>query len=207
MLDCSVSSRSVSGLGWIARSSRLPAAIGCVSERGQAAGITSCFYADKLVISYAVGGAPPCGPHPRSGSRTLSHRPWERPFQEQGPWRGGTAVVSTMRDRPAGNGSNGDSSSPAAGLPWRAVDAPTRCRRRGAGAGEGAADVHQDVAPILQQKCQNCHRRNHVGPFSLETYEQARKRATDIAVVAGDRMMPPGSPCRGMAQSSSTTSR
>ncbi len=38
----------------------------------------------------------------------------------------------------------------------------------------------KDVAPILQQKCQNCHRRNQVGPFTLETYEQARKRASDI---------------------------
>ena len=55
----------------------------------------------------------------------------------------------------------------------------------------------KDVAPILQKKCQNCHRRNHVGPFSLETYEQARKRATDIAVVAGDRMMPPWKPAPG----------
>ena len=43
----------------------------------------------------------------------------------------------------------------------------------------------KDVAPILQKKCQNCHRRDHVGPFSLETYEQARKRAADIA--AGGR--------------------
>jgi hypothetical protein len=56
----------------------------------------------------------------------------------------------------------------------------------------------RDVAPILQKKCQNCHRRNHVGPFPLETYEQARKRAADIAVVAGDRMMPPWKPAPGV---------
>src|SRR5262249_59692802 len=29
------------------------------------------------------------------------------------------------------------------------------------------------------------------GPFGLETYEQARKRATDIATVVEDRLMPP----------------
>ena len=34
----------------------------------------------------------------------------------------------------------------------------------------------KDVAAILQSKCQNCHRRHQVGPFALETYEQARKR-------------------------------
>ena len=56
----------------------------------------------------------------------------------------------------------------------------------------------KDVAPIIQQKCQNCHRRHHVGPFALETYEQVRKRAGDIATVAGERLMPPWKPERGV---------
>jgi hypothetical protein len=56
----------------------------------------------------------------------------------------------------------------------------------------------KDVAPILQRRCQNCHRRHQIGPFSLETYEQARKRSTDIAAVAGDRSMPPWKPARGV---------
>ena len=49
----------------------------------------------------------------------------------------------------------------------------------------------KDVASILQQNCQECHRPGQVGPFALETYEQARKRAADIATVAQDRAMPP----------------
>lgn len=56
----------------------------------------------------------------------------------------------------------------------------------------------KDVAPILQKRCQNCHRRHQVGPFALETYEQAKKRAIDIANVAGDRSMPPWKPARGV---------
>ncbi len=52
----------------------------------------------------------------------------------------------------------------------------------------------KDVAPILQKKCLYCHRRHHVGPFALETYEQVRKRASDIASVVGDRLMPPWKP-------------
>ena len=77
-----------------------------------------------------------------------------------------------------------------------------------AGAGAAAATIatakvkaptfYKDVAPILQRRCQGCHRRNQVGPFGLETYEQARKRATDIAGVAGSRMMPPWKPARGV---------
>lgn len=56
----------------------------------------------------------------------------------------------------------------------------------------------KDVARILQEKCQNCHRRGHVGPFSLETYEQARKRASDIAAVVVERTMPPWKPESGV---------
>ncbi|WP_406701215.1 hypothetical protein V5E97_25685 [Singulisphaera sp. Ch08] len=56
----------------------------------------------------------------------------------------------------------------------------------------------KDVAPIIQKKCQNCHRRHQVGPFALETYEQARKRAADIASVVSDRLMPPWKPARGV---------
>ncbi|MFO0955985.1 MAG: redoxin domain-containing protein [Isosphaeraceae bacterium] len=49
----------------------------------------------------------------------------------------------------------------------------------------------KDVAPILQKHCQDCHRPGQVGPFSLLTYDQARKRADDLASVAEDRRMPP----------------
>jgi len=56
----------------------------------------------------------------------------------------------------------------------------------------------KDVAPILQAKCQGCHRKDQVGPFALETYDQARKRATDIAAVVSDRTMPPWKPARGV---------
>ncbi len=54
------------------------------------------------------------------------------------------------------------------------------------------------MAPILQAKCQNCHRKHQVGPFALETYEQARKRASDIVFVTEERSMPPWKPTRGV---------
>jgi hypothetical protein len=49
----------------------------------------------------------------------------------------------------------------------------------------------KDVSSILQKNCQECHRKGQVAPFGLETYEQARKRAADIASVVEDRAMPP----------------
>jgi hypothetical protein len=65
----------------------------------------------------------------------------------------------------------------------RKVAAPTYCK---------------DVAPILQKRCQNCHRKGEVGPFALGTYQQARKRAEDIASVVEDRQMPPWKPAPGI---------
>src|SRR5207248_7833143 len=62
----------------------------------------------------------------------------------------------------------------------------------------GPPTFTKDVAPILQQRCQGCHRRDQIGPFVLETYEQARKRAADIAAVAEDRSMPPWKPMAGV---------
>ncbi len=56
----------------------------------------------------------------------------------------------------------------------------------------------KNVAPILQAKCQTCHRKHEVGPFALETYEQARKRADDIASVTEGRSMPPWKPSPGV---------
>jgi len=56
----------------------------------------------------------------------------------------------------------------------------------------------KDVASILQSKCQSCHRRHQVGPFALDTYEQARKRSRDIAAVTEERSMPPWKPTRGV---------
>jgi hypothetical protein len=49
----------------------------------------------------------------------------------------------------------------------------------------------KNVARILQDNCMECHRKGQVGPFSLGSYQQARKRADDIAAVAEDRTMPP----------------
>jgi hypothetical protein len=56
----------------------------------------------------------------------------------------------------------------------------------------------RDVAPILQRSCQECHRRGQVGPFALETFDQARKRADDIAAVVEDRAMPPWKAARNV---------
>jgi len=64
--------------------------------------------------------------------------------------------------------------------------------------GSGPPTFARDVAPILQARCQECHRRDQVGPFSLETYEQVRKRAGDVIQVVESRRMPPWKPAAGV---------
>jgi mono/diheme cytochrome c family protein len=49
----------------------------------------------------------------------------------------------------------------------------------------------RDVAPIIQQNCQTCHRPGSVAPMSLLTYEDARRYATRIREQVSTRIMPP----------------
>ena len=44
----------------------------------------------------------------------------------------------------------------------------------------GAVTFTKDIAPILQQKCQNCHRPNSIAPMSMITYEDVRPWARSI---------------------------
>jgi hypothetical protein len=73
---------------------------------------------------------------------------------------------------------------------------PTEPKTRAVGCplpelGAPAVTYTRDVAPILFRSCLECHRAGQIGPFSLETYEQARKRSEDLASVTADRLMPP----------------
>ncbi len=49
----------------------------------------------------------------------------------------------------------------------------------------------KDVAPILQEKCQVCHRPGSIAPMSLLTYEEARPWASQIKYRVAARIMPP----------------
>ena len=55
----------------------------------------------------------------------------------------------------------------------------------------------KDVAPILFQNCVGCHRPGEVGPFPLLTYQDARKRAKQLAKLTASRIMPPWKPVAG----------
>jgi peroxiredoxin len=62
--------------------------------------------------------------------------------------------------------------------------------------GDKTVDVGQvsyagQVAAVLQAKCQACHRPGQAAPFSLLTYDQARRWAASIREVVDDRRMPP----------------
>src|SRR5580704_11199305 len=50
---------------------------------------------------------------------------------------------------------------------------------------------YKDVVPILQDKCQSCHRSGEAAPMALVTYEQTRPWAAKIAAAVEMKMMPP----------------
>jgi peroxiredoxin/mono/diheme cytochrome c family protein len=60
-----------------------------------------------------------------------------------------------------------------------------------AGKKDGKVTYYRDVLPILQNNCQSCHRPGEVGPFSLMTYKQAVRWASDIKEYTKSRQMPP----------------
>ena len=49
----------------------------------------------------------------------------------------------------------------------------------------------ETIAPILYQNCLTCHRPGEAGPFSLISYDDAKKRGALIATVTKSRYMPP----------------
>jgi Flp pilus assembly protein TadD len=49
----------------------------------------------------------------------------------------------------------------------------------------------RDVAPLMYEACASCHREGGPAPFSLITYDQVRRRATQIANVTRSGFMPP----------------
>jgi Flp pilus assembly protein TadD/mono/diheme cytochrome c family protein len=62
-----------------------------------------------------------------------------------------------------------------------------------AGAQASAQEVTftRDIAPIVYTSCASCHRSGGPGPFSLTTYDEVRRRASQIADVTRRRFMPP----------------
>jgi thiol-disulfide isomerase/thioredoxin len=49
----------------------------------------------------------------------------------------------------------------------------------------------KDVAPILQSRCETCHREGQSAPFTLSSYDDAVKHAAMIREVTSQRRMPP----------------
>jgi hypothetical protein len=62
------------------------------------------------------------------------------------------------------------------------------------------ATFYKDVLPILQERCQSCHRAGEIAPMPLETYAQARPYAAAIRELTTRRQMPPwfADPCCGL---------
>lgn len=56
---------------------------------------------------------------------------------------------------------------------------------------KGALTFAKDVAPIIYNNCTSCHRAGEVAPFSLSSYDDVKKHATQIATVVHSRYMPP----------------
>jgi hypothetical protein len=63
-----------------------------------------------------------------------------------------------------------------------------------AGALEGTAQgvtYARDVAPIIQENCQECHMEGSIAPIQLTTYDEVRRYSRRVRENVADRVMPP----------------
>lgn len=74
------------------------------------------------------------------------------------------------------------------------LTAPTAANAQapaGATKTQGQVTFSKDIAPILQEKCQTCHRVGEIGPMPLTTYQEVRPYAKVIKQRVVARTMPP----------------
>ena len=76
------------------------------------------------------------------------------------------------------------------------VTEPVGCRleSRSEPAANAPITYTREIAPVLQANCMNCHREGEVAPFSLTSYDEASKRARQLADATQSRFMPPWKP-------------
>jgi Copper type II ascorbate-dependent monooxygenase, C-terminal domain len=81
---------------------------------------------------------------------------------------------------------------------WSCCGFPAPSKAQSPASSVPSPTYSREIAPILRARCRECHRVGQVGPFALDTYDQARKRARDLASVVQERRMPPWKPSAGV---------
>ena len=77
---------------------------------------------------------------------------------------------------------------------------PARSRSTARSAPVAEVTFSNQIAPIFQQNCQECHHPGEVAPFSLMTYETALPYAQAIREQTQRRDMPPWKPVPGVGE-------
>ena len=57
--------------------------------------------------------------------------------------------------------------------------------------GTASVTFNKDVLPIVQNRCQGCHRPGEIGPMSFLTYKETRPWAKAIREAVNSAKMPP----------------
>src|SRR5713226_2604697 len=71
------------------------------------------------------------------------------------------------------------------------LTAPSLSSDAPSGADKASVTFAKDIAPILQKRCEQCHRPGGIAPISLVTYEETRPWARSIKEKVIKREMPP----------------
>ena len=84
-------------------------------------------------------------------------------------------------------------------LPAIARTEPVGCLLEPPGSAVSSQEVTfcREIAPIIFAHCTRCHRKGEATPFPLETFEDVRRRASQVAAVVSEELMPPWKPKAG----------
>ncbi|MCH9680271.1 MAG: hypothetical protein K0V04_02465 [Deltaproteobacteria bacterium] len=105
-----------------------------------------------------------------------------------------TGVTAQACGDDGGSGANdtsGTAGSDTGGQATGADSTAGMADETGTTAAPPAVTFWDDVAPILYDSCVTCHRDGGIGPFALDSYEQAEMWSTAIAAAVQSRSMPP----------------
>src|ERR1700674_5480982 len=141
-----------------------------------------------VLAGVLIAQVPAAGQRSASGATPEVPANWEA--LPQTPW--GPPNLQSVRDLITGTPSERQAQHKDREFPsYQVALSPASFGQRADGGATHAVTFYKDVLPILQAKCQSCHRPGEAAPMSFLSYQSTRPWAKTIKTVTLSRKMPP----------------
>src|ERR1700674_2541514 len=142
-----------------------------------------------VLAGVLIAQVPAAGQRSASGATPEVPANWEA--LPQTPW--GPPILQSVRDLITGTPSERQAQHKDREIPsFQGALSPASFGQRADGGATPAVTFYKDVLPILQARCQSCHRPGEAAPMSFLSYETTRPWAKAMKAAVIGRKMPPG---------------